>query len=61
MNNLKQYSEYVKAYNELADKLGELGANDDIFEGLSELCMIALNINLECFCEEIRDGKKALA
>ena len=32
MNNLKQYDEYVKAYNELADKLYILGASDEILQ-----------------------------
>lgn len=34
MNILKQYDEYIKAYNTLAEKLDKLGAGDDIFEEL---------------------------
>ena len=45
MNNLKQYDEYIKAYNELADKLDKLGVNDEIFSELNNLCTIALNID----------------
>ena len=48
MNN--QYNEYVKAYNELAEKLEKLGANDEIFEELGSLCQMALNINIDMVC-----------
>lgn len=61
MNILKQYDEYIKAYNELADKLDELGASDDIFEKLSNVCTMALNIDLDEFCQAVRDKNKALA
>ena len=45
MNN--KYNDYTKAYNELAEKLENLGASDEIFQKLGELCNIALNINLD--------------
>lgn len=61
MNNLKQYDEYVKSYNSLADKLDDLGANDDIFKELSALCTMALNINPNELFEELREYRKALA
>ena len=60
MNILKQYDEYVKAYNELAEKLGELGASDDIFEELSNVCIIALNLDIDEFLQALRDKRKAL-
>ena len=44
MNILNQYDEYVKAYNLLAEKLDELGASDDIFEELSNVCIMELNL-----------------
>ena len=50
MNN--QYNEYVKAYNELAEKLEKLGANDEIFQKLGELCNKALNINFDMVCHK---------
>ncbi len=61
MNNLKQYDKYVKAYNELADKLDILGASDEIFEELSSLCTMVLNINPDELFEELREYRKALA
>ena len=61
MNVLKQYDEYVKAYNMLADKLEVLGANDDIFEELSSVCLMALNFDMDKFCEVMRNKKKASA
>ena len=61
MNNLKQYDEYVKAYNSLADKLDDLGASDDIFEELSALCTMVLNINPDELFEELREDRKALS
>lgn len=47
-----KYNEYSKAYNELAEKLEELGASDEIFQKLSKLCNIALNINIDDLCYE---------
>lgn len=61
MNILKQYDKYIKAYNELADKLDELGASDDIFEKLSNVCTMAINFDLDEFCQALRDKSKALA
>ena len=61
MNNLKQYDEYVKAYNELADKLDILGVSDEIFAELSSLCTMVLNINPDELFEELREYRKALA
>lgn len=61
MNNLKQYDEYVKAYNELADKLYILGASDEIFAELSSLCTMVLNINPDELFEEFREYRKTLA
>ena len=48
MNN--KYNDYTKLYNELAEMLEEkldADASDKIFQKLSELCNIALNINLD--------------
>jgi len=45
MNN--KYNDYAKEYNELAEMLEKLGANDEIFYKLNKLCNKALNINLE--------------
>lgn len=42
-----KYNDYTKAYNELAEKLEELGANDEIFIRLADVCNKALNINLD--------------
>ena len=61
MNILKQYDKYIKAYNELADKLDELGASDDIFEKLSNVCTMAIKFDLDEFCQALRDKSKALA
>lgn len=58
---LKQHNEYVKAYNMLADKLDELGASDDIFEDLSNVCSMALNIDIDEFGEALRYKNKVLA
>lgn len=61
MNILKQYDEYIKAYNELADKLDELEVSGEIFSDLSALCTMALNIDLDEFCQAVRDKNKTLA
>ena len=61
MNNLERYNEYIKAYNALAEKLDELRASDDIFKELSNVCGMALNIDLDEFCQATRDKNKALA
>ena len=61
MNNLKQYDEYVKAYNELADKLDELGVSGEIFSDLSALCTMALNINPDELFEGLREYQNSLA
>lgn len=61
MNILKQYDEYIKAYNELADKLDELGASDDIFKDLSALCTIVLNINRDELFEGLREYQNSLS
>lgn len=45
MNN--KYNDYTKLYNELAEELEKIGVSDEIFQKLSELCNIALNINLD--------------
>ena len=45
MNN--KYNDYTKLYNELAEELEKIGVIDEIFQKLSELCNIALNINLD--------------
>ena len=50
MNN--KYNDYTKAYNELAEMLEDLNASDEIFQNLSKLCNIALNINLDTLCYE---------
>ena len=47
-----KYNDYTKAYNDLAEKLELLGASDEIFENLSKLCNIALNINIDDLCYE---------
>ena len=47
-----KYNDYTKAYNELAERLEELGANDEIFQNLSKLCNMALNINIDTLCYE---------
>ncbi|MDY3001918.1 hypothetical protein [Romboutsia timonensis] len=61
MNNLKQYDEYVKAYNELADKLDILGASDEIFKDLAALCTLVLNIDPYGLYEEFEEKRKSLA
>ena len=61
MNILKQYDEYVKTYNMLADKLDVLGAGEDIFEELSTICLMALNLDIEKFYEAMRNKEKASA
>ena len=50
MNN--KYNDYTKAYNELAKRLEELGANDEIFIRLADVCNKALNINIDILCCE---------
>ncbi len=60
MNILKQYDEYIKSYNALAEKLDELGASDDIFKELSSLCTMVLNINPDELFKELREYQKAL-
>ena len=59
MNNLiialreemqNEYNEYTYLYNQLAEKLEGLGASDDIFDELSQVCIKALNINLDIMC-----------
>lgn len=42
-----KYREYIEEYNQLADKLEVLGANNEIFKELNSLCCKALNINLD--------------
>ena len=48
MNNLKvnmeAYEVFSKKYNEFAEKLEELGADDSIFSDLRELCASSANI-----------------
>ena len=61
MNILKQYDEYIKAYNELADKLDELGASDDIFEKLSNVCTMAINFNPDELFEGLREYQNSLS
>ncbi len=61
MNILEQYDKYIKAYNELADKLDELGASDDIFKELLNVCTMALNLDAEEFYQALRNKIKALA
>lgn len=61
MNILEQYNEYIKAYNELAEKLDTLGASDNIFEELSNVCSTALNLDIDELCQALRDKSKALA
>ena len=46
----QEYNEYSNMYNQLAVKLEELGANNEIFQQLSLLCCKALNINLDIMC-----------
>ena len=60
MNILKQYDEYIKAYNALAEKLDELGASDDIFKELSSLCTMVLNINRDELFEGLREYQNSL-
>lgn len=47
-----KYNEYSKAYNELAEKLEELGASDEIFIRLADVCSKALNITADTLCYE---------
>ena len=47
-----KYNEYSKAYNELAEMLEKLGANDEIFIRLADVCNKALNINTDTLCCE---------
>ena len=47
-----KYNEYSKAYNELAEMLEKLGASDEIFQKLNNLCNKALNINTDTLCCE---------
>lgn len=61
MNILKQYDEYIKAYNALAEKLDELGASDDIFKELSSLCTMVLNINPDELFEGLREYQNSLS
>lgn len=42
--NVETLNKYIKAYNELADKLEELGAGDEIFDMLSTVCTLSMNI-----------------
>lgn len=60
MSNLELYDEYVKAYDELAEKLEKIGASDDIFTGLSALCNLVLNIDPIALHEEFREKQKIL-
>lgn len=60
MNNLELYNEYVKAYDELAEKLEKIGASDDMFTDLSALCGLVLNIDPVGLNEEFREKQKAL-
>ena len=61
MNILKQYDEYIKAYNALAEKLDELGASGEIFSDLSALCTMALNINPDELFERLREYQNSLS
>lgn len=61
MNILKQYDEYIKSYNALAEKLDELGASDDIFKELSSLCTMVLNINPDELFEGLREYQNSLS
>lgn len=60
MNNLELYNEYVKAYDELAEKLEKIGASDDMFTDLSALCNLVLNIDPVMLHEEFKEKQKAL-
>ena len=60
MNNLKQYDEYIKAYNDLTDKLDTLGVNDEIFSELNNLCTIALNIDPGTLFKSLREKQESL-
>lgn len=48
MNNLKvnieAYDVFSKKYNEFAEKLEQLGADDSIFLDLRELCASSVNV-----------------
>ena len=61
MNILKQYDEYIKAYNELADKLDELEVSGEIFKELLNVCTMALNINPDELFEGLREYQNSLA
>ena len=61
MNNLKQYDKYIKAYNDLADKLDILGVNDEIFSELNNLCTMALNIDPDMLSKSLREKQESLA
>jgi len=60
VNNLELYNEYVKAYDELAEKLEKIGASDDMFTDLSALCNLVLNIDPVMLHEEFKEKQKAL-
>lgn len=66
MNNLlddalKEYSEYVNAYDNLAEKLEKLGASDEVFTELSSLCTMVFNINPDLVCIALNSKRKSLA
>ena len=61
MNDLKQYDQYIKAYNDLTDKLDKLGVNDEIFSELNNLCTIALNIDPDMLSKSLREKQENLA
>ncbi|MDY3960973.1 hypothetical protein [Romboutsia timonensis] len=61
MSNLEQYNESVKTYNNLVEKLEDLGVNDNIFKELLNVCTMAINFDLDEFCQALRDKSKALA
>ena len=47
-----KYNEYTKLYNQIAEEIEKLGGDDEIFQKLSKLCNIALNINIDDLCYE---------
>ena len=42
--NIEAYDAFSKKYNEFAEKLEQLGAEDSIFSELRELCASSANI-----------------
>lgn len=47
-----KYNEYARSFNELCKMLEDLGASDEIFIRLADVCNKALNINIDILCYE---------